>query len=126
MRMQFSKEFSFLKTLPTLKYSRVYAAKTGRAVWRTSRACPHPGAADGGSTTTQTMRWVDLKMVKFWDGRMVNGFGETANGPDGIAMVFNGSHPLAKRSMRSHCFDGWKQPLVPMELQSGHPSNLIE
>ena len=61
MRIQFSKQFSFLKTLPTLKHSRVFAAKTGRAVWRTSRVCPHPGAADGGSTTTRTMWWVDLK-----------------------------------------------------------------
>ena len=92
--MQFSKQFSFLKTLPTLKHSRVYAAKTGRAVWRTSRVCPHPGAADGGSTTTRTMWWVDLKKVQFWDGRMVNGFGEIANGPDGIAMVFNGSQTV--------------------------------
>ena len=89
--MQFSKQFSFLKTLPTLKYSRGYAAKTGRAVWRTLRVCLHLGAADGGSTTTRTMWWVDLKKVQFWDGRMVNGFGEIANGPEGIAIVFNGT-----------------------------------
>ena len=39
-----------------------------------------------------------LKDGKFWDDGMVNGFGGTVIGLDGLAMVFNGSRTLANWS----------------------------
>ena len=39
--------------------------------------------------------WLYLKDGKFWDDGMVNGFGGTVIGLDGLAMVFNGSRTLA-------------------------------
>ena len=39
-----------------------------------------------------------LKDGKFWDDGMVNGFGGTVIGLDGMAMVFNGSQTLANWS----------------------------
>ena len=35
-------------------------------------------------------------MVKFWDVEVENGFGVTFVGLDEMAMVFNGSQPMAK------------------------------
>ena len=44
-------------------------------------------------------------MVNFSDIEIVDGFGETSNGLNGVSMVINGSQPLAKRSTGSN---GWK------------------
>ena len=58
---------------------------------------------------------------------MVNSFGGSSIGLAGIAMVFNDSPPLAKRSIVSDGINGWKATIgANGTAMDFHPSNSMK